>query len=165
MSGRLFTYLCSVAFLFFSCSKEYRPEEVSGTWKSLHEVWVITENGESSNETYDYGDAPTEESAVLRLYLSDFDVFSRNDDGSKKYSLAYSDRFSPANGESGRVETSVYVWLSKNMISSSNTPAIWLIRKVNGDLMVMDYDNGAKGGDVRRQCRFVFLRVASGVTK
>lgn len=159
----MFTCLCLVALLLSSCSKEFQPGDVSGTWKSLHEEWTITENGESSKETFDYGDAPTEESAVLRLYHSDFDVFSWND-GSKAYTLEYSDRFSPVSGETGRVETSMSVSLRKNKITGSNG-ATWVIRKMDGDFMELDYGNGAKDGEVKRLCRYVFLRVASGVTK
>ena len=136
MTEKMFTCLCLVALLLSSCSKEFQPGDVSGTWKSLHEEWTITENGESSKETFDYGDATTE----------------------------YSDRFSPVSGETGRVETSMSVSLRKNKITGSNG-ATWVIRKMDGDFMELDYGNGAKDGEVKRLCRYVFLRVASGVTK
>ena len=165
MSDNVFICLCLVALLFSSCSKEYQPGEVTGTWKSLHEEWTITENGESSKETFDYGDAPTEESAVMRLYHSDYYMFSDSNNASKMYTLEYSDRFSIVDSETKeRSVTTISARLGRNKITGSNG-ATWVIRKVDGDLMEIDYDNGVKEGEVSRQCRFVFLRIASGVTK
>ena len=61
-----------VAIILSSCYKEVSPVDVTGSWKSLREVWTIIDKGEASEDMIDFGTAQTEESAVFRIYHSVF---------------------------------------------------------------------------------------------
>ena len=148
-----------------SCFKDVQMDDVSGSWRSLHEEWTIIDNGESSKEIFDYGNAPEEESAILRIYSSSFYVIGGSSSASKSFNLEYSDRFSAVDeGTKERAVRKMSASLRKNKITGG-TGETWVIEDVDGDLMSLDYDSGKKDGEVWRKCRFVFLRVGDVVVR
>ena len=166
---RRIVYLVVILFFTASCYKDVKTADVSGSWKSLREEWTIMDNGESSIEVFDYGNAPEEKSAVLRIYYSSFIMFtgSAGTEASlkKSFILEYSDRFSAVDeGTKERSVSTMSAKLKRNKITGS-TGETWVIRDVDGDLMSVDYDSGKKDGEVWRRCRFVFLKVGDTVVR
>ena len=107
-------------------------------------------------EVFDYGGAPEEESAILRIY--------RNSAG-KSFNLEYSDRFSAVDeGTKERAGRKMSARGRKNKITGG-TGETWVIRDVDEDLMTLDYDNGKKDGEVWRKYRFVFKKVGDTVVR
>ena len=148
-----------------SCAKDVLTADVSGSWKSLREAWTIIDNGASSKEAYDYGNAPQEESAILRIYHSSFYILDGAYNAGKSFILEYSDRFSDADeGTKERSVSKMSARLRKNKINGS-TGETWVIRDVDGDMMSLDYDSGKKEGEVWRRCRFVFVKVGDTVVR
>ena len=155
----LFVFL----LLTTSCLKFAQPSEVEGAWKSVMEDWTITTNGVKTTESYDYGGAPSELSAILILERSSFDLFSTSE--SKSFNLEYSDRFSPVDEKySYRVPTTMTVTLKRNKLRGDGD-AVWVVSSVRGKRMVINYDSGTLTEDiadgtgkveVRMKCRFVF---------
>ena len=82
-----------VSVFALSCVKSIQPSEVEGVWKSVKEDWTIVNNGATSTESYDYGELPTEQSAILKLTKTSFDLLSSTE--TKTFYLEYSDRFLP----------------------------------------------------------------------
>lgn len=161
----LLVYLAVIIVLATSCYKEVNVCDVSGSWKSLREEWTIIDNGASANETYDYGTAPEEDSAILRIYSSSFYVVDGTYNASKIFNLEYSDRFYDIDeATKERSFTTMAARLRKNKIKGS-TGETWVIRDVDGDVMTVDYDNGKKDGESRRKGRLVFLRVGDVVVR
>ena len=131
----------------------------------MREAWTIIDNGASSIETYDYGNSPEEESAILRIYHSSFYILDGAYNASKSFNLEYSDRFSDDDQVTKeRAVSKMSARLRKNKITGG-TGETWVIRDVDGDVMSLDYDSGKKEGEVWRRCRFVFLRVGDVVVK
>lgn len=110
------------------------PSDVSGTWKSVHEEWTISRDGEEVKESYDYGDSPTEQSAYLRLASSAFDILEKTK--SSSVDLAYYDRFSPINPKTqSRVLTEMTATLK--VLGGG---ASWKVLSYGGDRLEVYYD-------------------------
>ena len=121
------------------------------------------DNGASANGTCDYGGAPEEDSAILRIYHSSFYAIGSSDGTGKSFYLEYSDRFSVVDeATKERKVRTMSARLRKNKITGS-TGETWVVRDVDGDVMTVDYDSGKK--DVRRKGRLVFLRVGDVVVR
>jgi hypothetical protein len=156
-----------VSFSTVSCSKIIRPSEVEGIWKSVKEDWTITIGGEVKSVSFDYGGTPTEQSAILELGKTSFEVFSSSSSESKSFNLADSDRFSPVDAVFfRRVPTKMTVSLRRSRLTGTGE-AVWGVSSIWGNRMVIDYDSGplvednADGSgmvEVRRKCRFVFVK-------
>ena len=157
--------LAFLIVLAASCFKDIQTADVSGSWRSLREEWTIIDNGESSKEMFDYGGAPEEESAILRIYSSSFYVVDGSNSASKSFNLEYSDRFSEVDEESKeRTVSTMSAKLRKNKITG-DTGETWVIYDVDGDLMTVYYDSGKKEGEVMRKCKFVFVKVGDTVVR
>lgn len=116
-------------------------------------------------ELFDYGGAPEEESAILRIYSSSFYVVDGSNSASKSFNLEYSDKFSAVDdGTKERMVSAMSAKLRKNKITGG-TGETWVINDVDGDLMTVYYDSGKKDGEVRRKCRFVFKKVGDVVVR
>ena len=143
-----------------ACTKKFQPSEVSGTWNSIHEDWTITNNGKEAKESYDYGSAPSEQSAVLRLIDPSFDVMTGSNTWTKTFNMVYSDRFSPVDEKtSARRTIQMSVVYRKRSITVGD--ASWVVSSLKGDRMELDYDSGeteSDGAVIRRKCRYVFLK-------
>lgn len=124
---------------------------------------TVTTGGEVSKESYDYGDRPTDESALLRLSSPTFDALTAGSSTtSKTLKLVYSDRFSSVDEESSRrIPLEMTVTYRKWRITGS-VDASWVINSLKGDRMELEYDSGTVEEDgvaVRRQCKYVMARV------
>lgn len=157
--GKHFPLLLAALLLSVSCIKYAQPSDVVGTWRSVSEEWTITTDGVTTKESYQYKDGPTEQSADLVIYNVTFTALVSGT--SRTFGLEYSDRFSPMMANLNvRVATKMTVNLKNNKLMGTGE-TLWGIRSSQGNRLEIDYDSGklnVDGADVRRQCRFVFVR-------
>jgi hypothetical protein len=120
--GIILAVLLSALFCA-SCTKSIQPSLVCGHWRSVYEEWKLWEDGNATYESYDYWSGATEESAILRIAKTSFDLFASAE--SKAFNVTYKDRF-------GSVQTTAS--LRKTTITGTNG-AEWKKINVKGDRM------------------------------
>lgn len=147
--------------LFVSCRK-VPASDLSGSWQAVHEDWTIVTDGVKSTASYDISKDPAEDFTVMQLYNPSFIVMTSTYfyTAEKSFTMVYSDRFSPLDEDSNRHKaTSSSARLRYGKIKSGS--ASWVIRSVDGQEMIADYDSGkidADGSVTRRQCHIVFQK-------
>ena len=149
---RILGILLLVTTLFSSCRK-VPAADVAGSWQAVHEDWTVVTDGNKTTASYDISKDPADDFTVMQLLNSSFIVMSSTNlnTAEKFFTMYYSDRFSPLTVRSAR--------LRYGKIKSGN--ASWVIRSVDEQEMVVDYDSGkidADGSVIRRQAHIVFQK-------
>lgn len=159
--------LLLMALAVVSCHKDVSPSGVAGSWQAIHEDWTITTDGVKTTESFDAEESSSDDFAVLEIVQSSFYLFSSST-AEKSLTLSYSDRFSAlVNGSTKHVLTTMSARIRWEKITGGNG-ATWIIKSVNNEQMVLDYDSGQlELGDTqtRRKCHFVFRKTGNQVIR